>query len=131
MFVASRLYIQLTCIELKIVKSHANTAVFSLTANSPNTHVSPSRGSRIKDAFSRLLLLLLLLLLLNVTIVEGARNSIILCNITIYYHYNIIIIEALIIIILLVEIFSLGHFSLPLLFLLLAAHSTFVDTPQN
>ena len=32
----------------------------------------------IRDAFSRLLLL-------NVTIDEGARNSIILCNITIYY----------------------------------------------
>ena len=37
--------------ELKMVKSQAKTAVFSLTANRPNTHVSPSRGSRITDAF--------------------------------------------------------------------------------
>ena len=41
-----------TCIELKIVKSQANTAVFLLIANSPNTQVSPSRGSRIRDALT-------------------------------------------------------------------------------
>ena len=38
--------------EFKMVKSQANTAVFSLTANSPNTHVSPSRGRRISDALT-------------------------------------------------------------------------------
>ena len=38
--------------ELKMVKSQAKTMVFSLTANSPNTQVSPSRGSRITDAFT-------------------------------------------------------------------------------
>ena len=41
-----------TCNELKMVKSQANTTVFSLTANNPNTQVSPSRGSRITDAFT-------------------------------------------------------------------------------
>ena len=45
-----------TCRELKIVKSQANTAVLSLTAKSPNTHVSPNRGRSITVAFRRLLL---------------------------------------------------------------------------
>ena len=40
-----------TCRELKMVKSQANTAVFSLTASSPNTQVSPSSGRRIRVAF--------------------------------------------------------------------------------
>ena len=71
-----------------MVKSHANTAVFSLTANSPNTHVSPNRGSRIRDAFSRLLLLLLLLLLmmlmlLNVPIVWENKEILFPWDITI------------------------------------------------
>ena len=35
-----------------MVKSQANTAVLSLIANSPNTQVSPNRGSRITDAFT-------------------------------------------------------------------------------
>ena len=38
--------------ELKMVNSQAKTAVFSLIANSPNTHVSPSKGNRITDAFT-------------------------------------------------------------------------------
>ena len=42
-----------TCRELKTVKSQANTAVLSLIANSPNTQVSPSRGRRITEAFTR------------------------------------------------------------------------------
>ena len=41
-----------TCRELNMVKIHANTRVFLLTANSPNTHVSPIRGSRTTDAFT-------------------------------------------------------------------------------
>ena len=40
---------------MNTVKSHTNTAVFSLTANSPNTHVSPSSGSRMTDAFTTVL----------------------------------------------------------------------------
>ena len=35
-----------TCRELKMVKSQAKTVVFSFTANSPNTQVSPRIGSR-------------------------------------------------------------------------------------
>ena len=35
-----------------MVKSQAKTAVFSLTANSPNSQVRPSRGSRITEAFT-------------------------------------------------------------------------------
>ena len=41
-----------TCSELKMVNSQAKTTVFSLTANRPKTHVSPSRGRRITDAFT-------------------------------------------------------------------------------
>ena len=37
----------LTWKELSIVKSHAKTVVFSLTAKRPNIHVSPRRGIRI------------------------------------------------------------------------------------
>jgi hypothetical protein len=35
---------------LRMVKIQANTNVFLLTANSPITHVRPSRGSSITDA---------------------------------------------------------------------------------
>ena len=42
-----------TCTELKTVKSQANTTVLSLIANSPNTQVSPSKGRRITEAFTR------------------------------------------------------------------------------
>ena len=41
-----------TCSELKIVKSHANTSVFSSTANSPMTQVTPSRGRSMIVAFN-------------------------------------------------------------------------------
>lgn len=34
-----------------MVKIQANTIVFLFTANSPITHVRPSRGRRITDAF--------------------------------------------------------------------------------
>ena len=37
----------ITCSELSTVKIHANTMVFSLTANSPMIHVMPNRGSNI------------------------------------------------------------------------------------
>ena len=40
-----------TCSELKIVKSHAKTTVFSFTANSPTTHVTPRSGSRTTVLF--------------------------------------------------------------------------------
>lgn len=40
-----------TCSELSTVKSHANTVVFLLTANTPTTHVIPSRGSKMMVLF--------------------------------------------------------------------------------
>ena len=35
-----------------MVNIHANTILFSLTANSPNTHVTPINGNKIMAAFS-------------------------------------------------------------------------------
>ena len=37
---------------LQMVKSQANTAVFSLTVSIPNIHVTPSRGSKTSDALN-------------------------------------------------------------------------------
>lgn len=42
----------LTCRELKIVKSQANTVVFELTANNPRTQVTPSKGSNTREAIN-------------------------------------------------------------------------------
>ena len=46
---------KLTWRELKIVNSHATTVEFILTMRVPNAHVSPRRGSRVRDASRRLL----------------------------------------------------------------------------
>ena len=46
---------KLTWRELKIVNSHATTVEFALTVRVPNAHVSPRRGSRIRDASRRAL----------------------------------------------------------------------------
>ena len=46
---------ELTWRELKIVNSHATTVEFALTTRVPNAHVSPRRGSRIRDASRRAL----------------------------------------------------------------------------
>ena len=40
---------------LRIVKIHAKTMAFLLTMSRPKTQVRPSRGRRMKDAFTRLL----------------------------------------------------------------------------
>ena len=44
-----------TCSEFKIVNIHANTAVFSFIASSPNTQVQPSMGITTTAAFSNAL----------------------------------------------------------------------------
>jgi len=44
-------YAELTCSELKTVKSQANMVVFLLRVSTPNAHVMPSNGSRITTAF--------------------------------------------------------------------------------
>lgn len=41
---------QLTCSELKRVKSHAKTVVFLLSVRTPNIQVRPSRGSSVTTA---------------------------------------------------------------------------------
>jgi len=45
-----------TCSEFNIVNIHANTTALSLMANSPNTHVIPSRGTTIIAALIKDLL---------------------------------------------------------------------------
>ena len=49
------LHMKYTCKELHTVNSQANTVVFSLTANSPNTQVIPRSGSRITVLFTAVL----------------------------------------------------------------------------
>ena len=44
-------YVELTCSELKTVKSQAKIVVFLLRVSTPNAHVMPSNGSRITTAF--------------------------------------------------------------------------------
>ena len=41
--------------ELSTVNIHANAMVCLLTANNPNTHVTPSKGNNIMAAFSDVL----------------------------------------------------------------------------
>ena len=45
-----------TCIELKMVNSHANTVVLRSMVRIPNTQVSPSKGRRITVALKVALL---------------------------------------------------------------------------
>ena len=53
-----------------MVKIHANTAVFSLTASSPNTQVNPSSGKRITVALTVLLYVKRIIL---VSVIFGAH----------------------------------------------------------
>ena len=50
---------RLTCSELNIVKSHANTVELELIVRIPNVHVSPRRGIKMIEAANNDLIIII------------------------------------------------------------------------
>ena len=75
-----------------MVKSHAKTKVFSLTANSPSTHVRPSKGSNIIKSTMKFLQCCVCIVIVVVFIFMSIFVAVLMVHqyyfLNYYYMYN-------------------------------------------